>query len=196
MLNALATSSHATTRPIATRRLVSVLVGVLAIEACDAPPASQEYVAAEAELAGFESWPHFATSDDAIPPTHEAGGSIVYINHLPPHGATEFPRGTIVLRVTPTSSPVPADWEAHAMVKRGGDYNATGARGWEFMDLILETEPDGSTLPYIRWRGESPPEGDGYEAPDGGVLLNCNHCHGASRANDSVLSAELDLTSF
>jgi hypothetical protein len=123
------------------------------------------------------------------PPGH---GSTVYINRMPPPWAHEFPVGTIILRVTPADRL--DEWEAHGMVKRGGGYNAEGARGWEFFDLHLTDAPD-SVAPtaHIAWRGESPPEGDGYEPGEGQVLLGCNHCHGAYAENDSVLGPELDL---
>lgn len=173
------------------------LVVSLALGACDEAPASPapgEFVAIERDFAGFDRWTVFARGTGAaIPPAHLAGEGFVYVSALPPHGATEFPVGTMIVRVTTGGGP--AEWEAHAMVKRGGDYNAAGARGWEFFDLRLDAATDPLT-PRVVWRGESPPMGDGYSVPDGGAILGCNHCHSVAEDNDSVLGDELDLRSF
>ncbi len=77
------------------------------------------------------------------------------------------------------------------MVKRGGGFNAAGARGWEFFELSLETAAGGSIVPAVRWRGEGPSMGDGYTVPDGGVILSCNHCHASFPERDSVIGDEL-----
>ncbi|MBX7194690.1 MAG: hypothetical protein K1X94_21725 [Sandaracinaceae bacterium] len=159
--------------------------------------APEGFVASEADLATYAGWTRFDRGDQPVGPEHPAGGSVVYVSRLPVHGATAFAEGTMIVRITAGASPDPTTWEVHAMAKRGGDYNAAGARGWEFFDLELEPSADGSYRPHIEWRGESPPEGNGYEAPDGGgVELSCNHCHGAAVQNDSVLGPELDLTTF
>jgi hypothetical protein len=81
------------------------------------------------------------------------------------------------------------------MAKRGGDYNAEGALGWEWFDLDL-TESGGVA---VDWRGPVPPEGRGYECAlgedDAGSegVGDCNTCHGAAEANDFVLSPVLQL---
>lgn len=175
------------TRPLA------LAVWLAALAGCE----PEGFVATEADLAGYESWHRFDRGEQPVGPEHPAGSSVVFVNHLPPHGALAFPEGTIIVRVTPSTSPDPQTWEVHAMAKRGGSFNGGGALGWEFFDLELWREPSGAYAPHIEWRGTSPPEGNGYEAPDGGgVELSCNHCHGAYADNDSVLGDELDLDNF
>jgi hypothetical protein len=73
------------------------------------------------------------------------------------------------------------------MAKRGGGYNADGAVGWEWFDLVFAE--DGLT-PVIDWRGIEPPSGTGYlcwmEDGDTAIIADCNGCHVGSSANDYV----------
>lgn len=151
-------------------------------------PSSDGFVASEADFASFRSWTSFDRGVDPVPPSH-LGHDVIYIDRVPPAGATEFPIGTLIVRAD-ESDPDESAWEIHAMVKRGGDFNAEGARGWEFFGLII----DASGRARIEWRGEGPADGDGYSAPDGGAVLSCNQCHGSASYNDSVLSPVLDLS--
>jgi len=152
-----------------------------------------QFLAFDRDFADFESWTRFER-DAALPSTHPDAYSLVYVNALPPAGSTTFPQGTIIVRVAPVGSI--DTWVAHAMVKRGGDYNADVAPGWEFFDLHLVA--DGSArVPHIAWRGAQTPSGDGYMGPDGGSALSCGHCHGlGGGSNDSVLGDELALHSL
>lgn len=155
------------------------------------------FVATEADFGGYETWTRFDRGEQPVPPSHPSGQSVVFVSELPPPGATEFPTGTMIVRVTPGALPDPGTWEVHGMVKRGAGFNADGARGWEFFDLLLWPDDSGHYSPRILWRGTSPPQGNGYEAPEGGgVELACNHCHAAATDNDSVLGPELDLDSL
>lgn len=151
-------------------------------------PNDGEFVAREQDFAGFERWVRFDRGEDPVPPSH-LGHDVIYIDRLPPAGATSFPIGTRIVRVEETDAG-PSTWEIHAMVKRGRGFNPEGARGWELFELAI----DARGQPEIEWRGEGPPDGDGYEPPDGGAILGCNHCHGAATYNDSVLSPVLDLS--
>jgi hypothetical protein len=72
------------------------------------------------------------------------------------------------------------------MAKRGGDYNARGAQGWEWFEL--KAQLDGSWT--IAWRGITPPEGCGYSGIAGG---GCNICHTGAIANDYVQTEGLRL---
>jgi hypothetical protein len=171
-----------------------VALWLVALAGCAPDPG---FVATEADLAGYASWARFDRGEQPVPPAHPSGQSVVFVNRLPPAGSTAFPVGTIIVRVTPGEHPDPGTWEAHGMAKRGAGFNASGAVGWEFFDLLLWPDPSGEYRPRILWRGESPPQGNGYEAPDGGgVELSCNHCHAAATDNDSVLGPELDLHAF
>lgn len=181
--------------PGAARSFAPGVVLALLLLACaeDPAPTPGEFIAIERDFAGFDQWTVFDRGSQPVGLTHPDGSSFVYVSALPPSGATEFPVGTMIVRITTGLDP--ATWEAHAMVKRGGDYNADGARGWEFFDLQLGSlEPP--VAPTIRWRGVSPAMGDGYVIPDGGAFLSCNHCHGSAVDNDSVLGPELDLRSL
>lgn len=160
----------------------------LALAGCASEPSpSGAYIAVGRDFEGYEGWNVFDRGADPVPPSHE-GHSLIYLSELPDPGATSFPIGTRIVRVEEVGDD-PTTWQVHGMVKRGGDYNAGGAVGWEFFGLSLTA----SREPFIVWRGEGPADGDGYLPPDGGALLSCNHCHGAATENDSVLSPVLDL---
>ncbi len=166
---------------------------VAGCEARVAASTADEFLAFDRDFADFESWTRFER-DAALPSTHPDAYSLVYVNTLPPEGSAEFPQGTIIVRVTPVGSV--ETWVAHAMVKRGGDYNADVAPGWEFFDLHLVADGP-AHVPHIAWRGAQTPSGDGYMGPDGGSALSCGHCHGlGGRSNDSVLGDELVLHAF
>lgn len=154
------------------------------------------FVATVDTFQGYERWTRFDRGSQPVGPQHPDGSSAVFVSAVPPHGAEAFADGTVILRVTTAADPDPRTWELHAMVKRGGAFNSDGARGWEFFDLHLEPDAAGVYRPAIAWRGDGPPQGDGYVAPEGGVELGCNHCHGAAVDNDSVLGPELALDSF
>jgi hypothetical protein len=72
-----------------------------------------------------------------------------------------------------------------AMVKRGADYNASGAVGWEWFELTRDA--NGSAR--IKWRGQGPPAGETYSAAG----QTCNDCHKAAAANDSVMTEAFKL---
>lgn len=77
----------------------------------------------------------------------------------------------------------PSTWRIFAMVKRGGDFNAQGAVGWEFFDLVIGADDRVS----IRARGIRP--GVAYDSTNE-TEVTCNDCHGtrAARERDSVLT--------
>lgn len=179
------------------RALGSAVLFSLLLAACgrDAEPAARPapsvFIAFARDFAAFEEWTRFDRGEDRVPPTHLGRTSAIYVDRLPSAGASAFPVGTRIVRVERDSGD-PGAWEVHAMVKRGGGFNAGGARGWEFFELTLDRT---RRRPSIRWRGEGPANGDGYRAPEGGGdVLGCNHCHGAATWNDSVLSPALDLS--
>jgi hypothetical protein len=165
--------------------------------ACDGPPAAdgatrgeEVFVASEADFVDFDRWERFDRGARGFLPSHPDGATYVYLNRRPPADAVRHPTGTVIVRVTqggPTS-----DWEVHAMVKRGGGYNAGGAAGWEYFDLTMERTGERLT-PRIHWRGEGPVNGDGYAHGAEGVALGCNHCHGAVPEHDGVIGDELRL---
>lgn len=161
-----------------------------AVEAMGLVGEPEVFIAFQRDFADFERWTTLERGEDRVPPTHLGRTSTIYVDRVPPRGASRFPVGTRIVRVE-SSGDDPSAWEVHAMVKRGGAFNAEGARGWEFFELALDAT---RRRPSIRWRGEGPADGDGYRAPEGGDLLSCNHCHASAVDNDSVLSPVLELT--
>ena len=148
-----------------------------------APASCSAFYAYSADFQGFESW----QSETYVNPTaegltHVAGVRTVYLNHAPPPGATEFPLGTIIVKRTE------ADGKIFARAKRGCGFNAQGAKGWEWFELMM-------TAPHvfsIRWGAAFPPAGETYGGdPNGG----CNMCHNVP-ANDYVLAPGLSLAGF
>jgi hypothetical protein len=132
-----------------------------ALLACGAqsPEPPQVFVAFASDFQPYPTWTSFYVGD--VPPVTGvdiAGPRTVYINELPPHGATEFPVGTILVKVVkPDASP--ADWQMFGMVKRGGGFDPQGAPNWEWFGL--STDPmTGRVL--IDWRGTGPPPDGGY----------------------------------
>lgn len=119
-------------------------------------------------------------------PPDVLGPRTQYINHVPPHGSTEFPVGTIIVEVRESGT-----MKIFSGVKRGGGFNAGGAKDWEWFELS-EMAGAGSEVSIV-WRGFGPPNGDTY----GGDTNTCNSCHTAcGGSNDDVCSPELQLASF
>lgn len=166
-----------------------VIVAALMTASCaTSPPEPPEFV-------GMSGWTRFDRGTDPVHIDDPSGTSVVYVDRLPPPGATEFPVGTHILRIMGSDAD-PSLWDAHGMVKRGGDFNADGAVGWEFYGLNMSLGPDGELVATTRWHGVGPPDGDGYAQADAGPVLGCNHCHGAATWNDSVIGDELLLSNF
>jgi hypothetical protein len=139
------------------------------------------FTAFGSDFQGFESWTK-QTIENGLPggATHIAGTRSIYINELPPAGATEFPVGTLIVKVT-------ADGKIFARAKRGGTFNARGAAGWEWFELVEDAQGQVA----IRWRGLGPPLGETY---GGDPNAGCNMCHKLATANDYVLAPGLVLS--
>jgi hypothetical protein len=143
------------------------------------------FLAFSATFAPFRSWPSFHSdgpADDGTFPADVLGPRTQYINTPPPHGASEFPVGTVIVEARENTS-----HKIFAAVKRGGGFNTGGATNWEWFEL---QDPPVT----IVWRGLGPPIGDTYGGdPNGG----CNACHiKCGAANDFVCSPRLALGSF
>jgi hypothetical protein len=166
---------------------ISGLVALLAVAACakhteatTEADASTTFVANVPQFAPFLTWTSYmdTLADDGSLPTGVGGPRTQYINMLPPHGATQFPTGTIIVEVR-------EDGKIFASVKRGGDFNAAGCVNWEFFELTENPVT-------ITWRGLGPPLGDTY----GGDPNGCNDCHTMCASNDYICSPKLQLSSF
>ncbi len=160
------------------KRSVFIIVSAAALSACG-PEGTQgsAFIALARDFEGYPSWEKFELPAQGGTDAHVAPARTVYLNKRPPAGSTEWPQGTILVKVLP--------FDTFAMVKRGGGYNMSAAHGWEWFDLV--TASDGSLA--IKWRGVGPPAGEKYSAAD----QTCNTCHGANMANDAVLTQGLLL---
>jgi len=171
----------------------AALAAVVVIAACggagtDATPdAPFVFIAFPSTFQPFRTWTSFHSdgpADDGTFPADVLGPRTQYINMPPPHGATEFPIGTVIVEARESGGN-----KIFAGVKRGFDYNKTGAKNWEWFELL---ETDGVVT--ILWRGVGPPDGESYGGdPNGG----CNTCHASCGAsNDYVCSPKLQLSTF
>jgi hypothetical protein len=145
----------------------------------DAP---DTFLAFSSTFAAFRSWPAFHSdgpADDGTFPVDVLGPRTQYLSAVPPHGATEFPVGTMIVEARESGAQ-----KIFAAVKRGGGFNAGGATDWEWFEL------SGPPVAIV-WRGVGPPIGDTYGGdPDGG----CNACHArCGAANDFICSPRLAL---
>ena len=170
--------------------LVGLATGCLDHEGGDEMNADDprgQFIAVQSDFQGFETWQSYEIGSRMHGGVE--GAVKIYVSDLPLPGSTSFPTGTMIVKtIEAASSP---NWVAHAMVKRGGSFNQSGAFGWEFFDLTVPV----NRIPYINWRGLEAPAGHGYESLPGimetsGVL--CNDCH-RSNVNDGILSSPLQL---
>jgi hypothetical protein len=181
-----------------------LVLAALALAACsgdDEGPrdlsGEPEFVAAEPDFAPFRSWQSFKLpdSDPISDIVYPAGSRLAFLNQRPPHGATSYPVGTIIVKAIERGMG-PQDWEIFAIAKRGRDYNAQGAIGWEFFLLDI----DAGDVPRISSRGIMPSDdGKGDASPKpanasgyvvNGDILPCNICHGEAKnaATDHIVS--------
>jgi hypothetical protein len=168
-------------------RICSALALGCALVACsanaDAPTEPTTFIAFGEDFANYRTWPSFEIMVDAAPGNdHLVGPRRVFYNRRPAAGATSFPIGTIFVKESGNGD-LPTR-HVFAMVKRGGDFNASGAKGWEWFELVNDTS--GHVL--MLWRGEGPPNGDAYGS---GTTGGCNACHGGTPKTDYVFSPEL-----
>lgn len=162
--------------------VLAIAAGVLGACGGGGMDAPDTFLAFSSTFAPFRSWPAFHSdgpADDGTFPADVLGPRTQYINTVPPHGATEFAVGTVIVEARESGAQ-----KIFAAVKRGGGFNAGGATDWEWFEL--------SAPPVaILWRGVGPPIGDTYGGdPNGG----CNACHARCGAtNDFVCSPRLAL---
>jgi hypothetical protein len=158
----------------------ALLAGCGAGTASDPGNTSGVFLAVASDFADFQSWESNTIDATAGSSVHVTGRRTVYINERPPAGATEFPVGTLIVKVTET------DGKIFARAKRGGNFNRSGALNWEWFEL-----EKGTAGLSVRWQGWGPPAGEMYGGDAGGA---CNGCHLAGAANDYVMTPWLMLT--
>lgn len=174
--------------------LVVLLGGCLDYVPYD-PDTGKTFIALQKDFQNFKSWEAYVVGSDAVAGTggHPKGQRTVYINKLPPPGSAHFPVGTMIVKVRDEGPGL--EPENHAMVKRGGDFNAKGAVGWEWFDIdFVDGDPEATVI----WRGLTPPVGHGYRTMGGETATNattgdCNSCHAAASDNDFVMDSHLVL---
>ena len=148
-------------------------------------PKAAPFIAFERDFQGFRDWTAVELPKlEAQGVTHTAGETNEWINARPAPGAKSFPVGTMIIKEVRNEQK--KTHEVFAMVKRGGDYNRSGAPGWEWFEL--RERPDESFA--IRWRGVNAPDGENYA---GDPLGGCNSCHRLSAQNDFVKTSTLTL---
>jgi hypothetical protein len=156
-------------------------------------PPPDVFIAVEHDFAVWTQWQSYDLGDQPADTVHLGGHRTIYLNKAPPHGSTEFPVGTIMVKTVVAdadggTTPDGGTSQIFAMAKRGGDYNAEGAVGWEWFELASTDQP----AIWI-WRGYQPPAGQGYGGVAGG---QCNTCHMAAASNDYVESPAVLLSNF
>jgi hypothetical protein len=171
-------------------RAAVVACGLLAVAGCGddggTAPTGDTFIAFATAFQPYPTWTHFHSdgpADDGTYPPDVLGMREQYINKVPPAGSTEFPVGTAIVEVR-------ASGIIFAAAKRGGGFNATGAKDWEWFELLQDDQQRVS----LKWRGVGPPAGEMYGGdPNGG----CNACHATcGAANDYVCSPKLQLANF
>ena len=161
--------------------------GAAVTSEADAGASEDAFMAFTGTFATFRSWPSAPSTADGAPVTpHTTGPMTVFINQRPKSGSHEFPVGTIIVKETDGGDPTART--VFAMVKRGGGFNADGARDWEWFEL-QNLANDGGVR--ILWRGVAPPAGEVYPGSTSG---GCNGCHGEASTNDFVWSSALQLS--
>ncbi|MCC6648884.1 MAG: hypothetical protein IT374_25380 [Polyangiaceae bacterium] len=148
------------------------------------PPAAQapaSFVAFARDFEGFESWAAFPLGPGTPAVGEIEGPRTVFASRLPAPGEAALPVGTKLVKVI-GDGPVETR-QVFAMAKRGGDYNAFGAKGWEWFELTRDARGAVS----VDWRGVSPPDGTAYGTNLRGGA--CNECHvEQGAATDAVLT--------
>jgi hypothetical protein len=176
-------------------RLRCAALALLLSPACGDDPSASEpapedetgtFIALQRDFQGFQGWDSFTLSPESSIEGFPIAPRTVYVNQPLPDGADEAPQGTIIVKVS-EGGLLPEDWDYHAMVKRGGSFNAQGARGWEWFELDVE----GDEVAIV-WRGLKPPDGHRYGVTPGREVSDdfgdCNACHRAASDNDFLFS--------
>ena len=154
------------------------------------PTSETTFLATSASFSDFCSWSQApaTTEADASDGLHGLGPLTVYWNHAPPHGATAFPVGTIIVKANDATDPTQRT--IFAMVKRGGGFNSSGAVGWDWYSLQQTTAA--CDVELVLWSGPTPPNGETYANQPVG---DCNGCH-VQAGNDGVWDSALQLSNF
>lgn len=165
--------------------LLPACPGRAPLDPSDAGADGAVFVALPRDFEGFTAWRRVDLGDVTLA-GHPPGPRVGYVYVPGPLVDGRYPVGTRIVKAI-TVDGAGGRVEYFAMAKRGGGFNPTGAREWEFFLLSLDAQ--GHTV--IVSRGLAP--SDGNSDPYAGIGLGCNTCHGAggSLASDSILSPAL-----
>jgi hypothetical protein len=145
------------------------------------------FIALQRDFAQFRTWQKFSFGDGPVE-GHPIGPRYGFVKQVLQPGEKTYPIGDIIVKTietppspspSPWPSPVPEQqWDIFAMAKRGGGFNAEGAKNWEYFTLHIN--PDG--VPVILARGIDASDvpggsGHGYVGVTGNII-RCNGCHG------------------
>ncbi|MEM9066862.1 MAG: hypothetical protein AAGE52_00110 [Myxococcota bacterium] len=138
-----------------------------------APVVRDPFIAMQADFADLLRWPRWEVPDIGSTHGHQRGSpSYIYVHGEIPVWGEPMPIGTILAKSVQVGEPT--EWEIHAMVKRGGDFNVDGCAQWEWFDLRLNEDQ----VPEIIWRGEgNAANPGGYGRRPDGTPISCNECH-------------------
>ncbi len=159
--------------------------------------APERLIAFASDFEGYRSWPHVVVGTGPIEGGHNLDAPrTVFVNALPDDDALTWPVGTVIVKEgSGQEVEGGTGTQTHAMVKRGGNFNVDGALGWEWFEI----QSNGDAV-VIVWRGEHPPDGEGYGCISGVCVPSsfgeCNACHAGARGNDFVSSSQLQLGRF
>jgi hypothetical protein len=145
------------------------------------------FVAEASDFDAFRSWPEVALGmgpNPADPPGPRFG----FVKNPPSSGV--YPVGSIVVKAI-ERTPVAQDWDVLAMVKRGGWFNPSGARDWEYFLLRVGADEHVAILSRGIVLEDATPDGGASYGSTGAIF--CDGCHAArgAEAHDYILSPAL-----
>jgi hypothetical protein len=149
-------------------------------------PERTQFVALTRDFQDFRDWGYLSLGQRAAQgDTHAEGELRVFINALPLAQSDRFPVGTMIVKEALANQSEGQPKRHFAMVKRSADFNAQGAKGWEWFELT-----EAQDVVAVGWRGLGAPDGETYGGDPAG---SCNGCHQMAARNDYVLSKVLEL---
>ncbi|MBZ0116873.1 MAG: hypothetical protein K8H88_07760 [Sandaracinaceae bacterium] len=166
---------------------LALLLSARVLSACafDTAPPARPSIALANDFHGFRDWIRVQLPEQALTEGHASSPArFTYLDRPAPPPGEPFEDGSILVKTVEEGDP--AEWEIHAMVQRGGNYNSDGAAGWEFFALTFDARGE----LFIAWRGTGD-ERAAYLDPVTGQRRACTTCHGLVPDRDYVFEREL-----
>jgi hypothetical protein len=164
----------------------------LSFAACgDEVETGKTFLALQSHFDGYTTWSSYALESKAPEGSlaHTDGDRFLFVNvDLSEKVDGKWPVGTIIVKEARNGDDK-TQWEIHAMAKRGGNYNRSGAVGWEWFDLAYRSNDDAT--PVIKTRGLGTGENYGGLSPSA-PGVDCNTCHVNAADLDFVQSPALN----